>query len=149
MATRMMSTRGPTVGRIVIKFEVANYDDMALASRGALAPDKVRRQTISGVVDTGAAMLVLPASVVKKLGLRLKRKAKVRYADGRTRQRWEAAGAHITILDRDDTFSALAEPGRNDALIGAIVLEALDLLVDSKNGTLAPRDASGPVYEIE
>ena len=36
--------------------------------------DKVRRQTIAGVVDPGAAMLVLPQSVVKRLGLRLKGK---------------------------------------------------------------------------
>jgi hypothetical protein len=52
-------------------------------------------------------------------------------------------------LGRDDTFSAVVEPNRKEALIGAIVLEALDLLVDSKNQRLVPRDASGPVYEIE
>jgi predicted aspartyl protease len=148
MATRTLSGE-KAVGRFSVEFELANYEDMALANRGLLPPDKVRRQTIKGVVDNGAAMLVLPQSVVKQLGLRLKRKAKVRYADGRTRLRWEAAGAHVELLGRDDTFSAVVEPQRKDALIGAIVLEALDLLVDSRNQRLIPRDASGPIYEIE
>jgi hypothetical protein len=34
-------------------------------------------------------------------------------------------------------------------LIGAIVLEDLDLMVDCQWQQLVPRDPSGPVYEIE
>src|SRR5262249_43462165 len=137
------------VGRINIEFEVANNDDLALVRRGLLKPDKVRRKTIPGIVDSGAAMLVLPESIVKELGLELGAKAKVRYADGRRAQRREAKGASIKLLGREDTFTALVEPKRETALVGAIVLEALDLLVDCKEQRLIPRDPSGPVYEIE
>lgn len=35
------------------------------------------------------------------------------------------------------------------AMIGAIVLEALDLLVDCKNQRVVPRDPRSPIYEIE
>jgi len=35
------------------------------------------------------------------------------------------------------------------ALIGAIVLEDLDLLVDCQNQRVVPRDPSGAIYEIE
>ncbi len=35
------------------------------------------------------------------------------------------------------------------ALIGFMVLEALDLLVDCQQQRLVPRDPSGPIYEIE
>ena len=34
-------------------------------------------------------------------------------------------------------------------LIGAMVLEGLDLLVDCQRQRLIPRDPSGPIYEIE
>jgi hypothetical protein len=44
---------------------------------------------------------------------------------------------------------AIVEPKRETALIGAMVLEGLDLLVDSKNQRLIPRDPSGPIFEIE
>lgn len=137
------------VGRVNIEFEVTNYDDVARARAGDIKPDQVRRKTISGVVDPGAAMLVLPESVVKELGLPLGGKVKVRYADGRRTVRREAKAALVTILGRDDTFTAVVEPKRKDALIGAIVLEALDLLVDCKEQRVFPRDPSGPIYEIE
>ena len=137
------------VGRFSVEFEVANNDDLALARRGMLRADQVRRQTISGVVDPGAAMLVLPQAVVKQLGLPLGDKIKVRYADGGRAQRREAENVYVKLLGRHFTFNALVEPKRDTALIGAIVLEALDLLVDCRDQRLVPRDPSGPIYEIE
>jgi hypothetical protein len=138
-----------SAGRFGIDIEVANNDDLALMYRGRLPPDQVRRETISGVVDPGAAMLVLPQAVVKRLGLRLGGTAKVRYADGRRAQRREAKGVFLKLLERDDTFTAIIEPKRTTALVGAIVLEALDLLVDCKTRRVVPRDPSGAIYEIE
>jgi hypothetical protein len=43
----------------------------------------------------------------------------------------------------------MVEPKRPNALIRAIILEALDLLVDCKAEQLVSRDSAGPVYEIE
>src|SRR6266851_9344981 len=145
-----MRTKGANgVGRFSVDFEIANNDDLALVRRGVLPADQVRRQIISGVVDPGAAMLVLPQAVVKQLGLPLGGKIKVRYADGRRAQRREAEGAFVELLGRHSTFSALVEPKRTEALIGAIVLEDLDLLVDCSRQRLIPRDPRGPLYEIE
>jgi predicted aspartyl protease len=140
---------GNLVGRFSVEFEVANNDDLALARRGVMPADQVRRRIISGVVDPGAAMLVLPQAVVKELGLPVGGKIKVRYADGRRAQRREAKGVHVELLGRDAVFDALIEPKRDTGLIGAIVLEALDLLVDSRRSRLIPRDPDGPFYEIE
>jgi predicted aspartyl protease len=135
------------VGKFSVEFEVANNDDLALVRRGHLAPDQVRRQRISGVVDTGAALLVLPQAVVKSLGLPLGDKIKVRYADDRRAERRKAEQVYVELLGRHDIFSAIVEPKRQEALIGAIVLEDLDLLVDSKNQRLIPRDPEGPIFE--
>jgi predicted aspartyl protease len=137
------------VGRFSVEFEVANYDDMVRARDGALAPNQVRRQTISGLVDPGASKLVLPEAVVKQLGLPLAGSIKVTYADGRQAQRRETKGVYVELLGRNDTFSAIVETKRKTALIGAIVLEDLDLLVDCSRQRLVPRDPSGPIYEIE
>jgi predicted aspartyl protease len=145
----MRTKGGNGMGRFSVDFEVANNDDLALVRRGLLPADQVRRQTISGVVDPGAAMLVLPQAVVEQLGLPLGRKIKVRYADGRRAQRREAKGALIKLMGREDTFTAVIEPKRDTALIGAIVLEALDLLVDNRRARLIPRHPDGPLYEIE
>jgi predicted aspartyl protease len=145
-----MKTRGKNgMGRFNVEFEVANYGDMILAQRGLMPEDQIRRQTVQGVVDSGAARLVLPQSLVKHLGLTLGEKMVVRYADGRRAERRQAEGVYVELLGRHSTFTALVEPKRDTALIGAIVLEDLDLLVDCKKQRLIPRDPHGPIYEIE
>jgi predicted aspartyl protease len=128
---------------------MANYVDVVNAEKGLLGPEQVRRQVISGVVDCGAAKLVLPADVAKQLGLRLTDPITVRYADGRKARRRVAEGAYVELLGRRGIFNAIVEPKRETALIGAIVLEDLDLLVDSLHERLVPRDPSGAVFEIE
>jgi predicted aspartyl protease len=137
------------VGRFTVEFEIVNNNDLVLQQGGHLPADKVRRQRLAGFVDSGAAKLVLPQAVVKQLGLPLGNKIKVRYADGRQVERRVAEGAYVELNGRHGTFSAIVEPRRTTALIGAIVLEDLDLLVDCQGQQLVPRDPSGPVYEIE
>jgi len=137
------------VGRFSLEVEVGNYGDVTLMHRGLLPPDQVRRETIQGLVDSGATKLVLPEAVVKRLGLDLGDKVKVRYADGRQAQRREAKGVFLKLLGRDGTFTAISEPKRETALIGAIVLEDLDLLVDCSTQRVVPRDPRGAIYEIE
>src|SRR5215475_11756430 len=132
--------RSGAVGKFSVDFDVSNYGDVVLAREGQLAPEKVRRARIRGVVDTGAVSLVLPAAVVKQLGLPKGSRTKVRYADGRKATRDVVDDAYLEILGRHSTFQAIVEPKREDALIGAIVLEALDLLPDCRGERLVPRD---------
>jgi predicted aspartyl protease len=137
------------VGRFTVEIEVANYEDLVLARHGTLPPDQVRRETIQGLVDSGATRLVLPQDVVKRLGLPLGDPVKVRYADGRRAKRRAVKGVFLQLLGRDGTFTAICEPRRENALIGAIVLEDLDLLVDCVAQRVVPRDPSGTTSEIE
>ena len=109
----------------------------------------LRRETIRGVVDTGATKLVLPTDLVKRLGLPLGKPVKVRYADGRQANRHRAEGVYVELLGRHGTFTAVVEPGRQTALVGAIVLEDLDLLVDCVDQRVVPRDPGGETFEIE
>lgn len=138
-----------SVGRFSIEFQVANSRDIIKAEDGTLPKDQVRRVTIRGVVDSGAARLVLPKSVVQQLGLPLADKVKVRYADGRRRTRDTAEFVQVEIQGRRGSFTALVEPSRTEALIGAIVLEDLDYLVDCKHQRLVPRDPRFIISEIE
>ncbi len=140
---------GNGVGRIHIEVEVSNYEDVSRARRGLLAPDKVRRLIVPAVVDSGAARLVVPQFVVKRLDLQPSCKIEVTYADGRRATRDQVDGVSLEILGRRGFYSAVVEPRRRSALLGVIVLEDLDLLIDPKNERLVPRDPRGPIYEIE
>ena len=145
-----MRARGGTgLRRFSAEIEVANYEDLVLARRGLLPEGQVRREKIEGLVHSGATKLVLPEAVVKRLGLSLGNPIKVRYADGRRATRREVKGVFVQLLGRDGTFTAICEPKRDTSLIGAIILEDLDLLVDCVTQRVIPRDPAGATYEIE
>jgi predicted aspartyl protease len=137
------------MGRFAVQIALANRDDIGDLRRKKISADQVRRAVIAGVVDSGASRLVIPGSVVKQLGLPITSKAKVRYADGRKAVRQVVDDVYLELLGRHGTFTAIVEPKRRTALIGAIVLEDLDLLVDCENQRLIPRDPRFVVSEIE
>ncbi len=137
-----------TVGRFSTDFIVANNLDKELAAAGRLASAKVRQMTISGVVDPGAVKLVLPRAVVLKLGMRISGTVPVKYANGHIAERETVDGVSVELLGRHGVFNAIVEPKRRDALIGAIVLEDLDFLVDPKYQRIIPRDPRHPSFEL-
>jgi predicted aspartyl protease len=83
------------MSRFYVTFEVANNDDLAAARLGHLAPEKVRRVTIQGLVDSGASRLVLPKKVVDQLGLPVTEYLKVKYANRRRAKRPVVQGVHV------------------------------------------------------
>jgi predicted aspartyl protease len=87
--------------------------------------------------------------IAQQLGLEAAGSAKVRYADGRTAERTIVKGISLVYGGREGLFSAIVEPGRESVLIGAIVLEELDFVVDCVNQRLVPRDPKQIVSEAE
>lgn len=137
------------MGRVTVEIELRNRGDSILVERGLLSPDKVRIARIPGVVDTGATQLVVPAQVAEALGLKKVGEAFVPFADNRRESRGIVEDAEVLMLDRRATFQAVVEPNREDALIGAVVLETLDFIVDCKLPKLVPRDPHRILAEIE
>lgn len=145
----MDTIREPGMGRFSVEVELANDKDLINAEAGLIPPDQVRRARIRGVVDSGATRLVIPESLAQQLGLDTSKTIQVRYADGRVADRPIAQRVHLTYGGRDSIFNAIVEPDRESALIGAIVLEDLDFLVDCTNGRLVPRDPKQIISEVE
>lgn len=137
------------MGRFSVEVELANDADIMQAEIGVLALEKVRRMRIRGVVDSGATRLVIPETVAQQLGLQLAGSVKVTYADGRSAERSVVRRVQLTYGGRDSIFNAIVEPGRQSALIGAIVLEDLDFLIDCVGQRLVPRDPNKIVSEVE
>jgi hypothetical protein len=137
------------MGRVTVDVDLANYWDVLRARDGHIPPDDVRRATVSGIVDSEAARLVLPPHVVQALGLQTDDETNVRYADYRTARRPIVHNVWLELCGRGSHFSAIVEPDRTDALIGAIVLEELDLIVDCTRNEVRPRDPHRIISEIE
>jgi predicted aspartyl protease len=145
-----MATVGAVeMGRVSVEIALANYRDIVRADDGELLAKDIRRSSAPGIVDTGAARLVIPARVMHELGLREDGDTSVRYADQRTARRPIVRDVWLELCGRGSNFTAIVEPDREDALIGAIVLEELDLIVDCTRGEVRPRDPERIISEIE
>jgi predicted aspartyl protease len=128
------------MGQVNVEFTVVNDQDLTLAEKGTLPQDQVRKVRVKGLVDTGANWLVLPKAVADHLALPATKPMLVEFGDGRLELRDVVDHAWVEMCGRHGTFRAIVEPNRSDALIGAIVLEDLDLLVDCSNQVLQPRN---------
>jgi predicted aspartyl protease len=146
----MMTKAGDNgMGRILVQVELTNAEDVVRAKDGSITPDKVRRLIVEGTVDTGANYLVLSGKMVKDLGLPDSGETFVRYADRRRGRRRMVENVRVDLLGRHGIFRALVEPRRDTALIGAVVLEDLDMVVDCRTQTIRPRDPRGIIGELE
>ncbi|MBM3333177.1 retroviral-like aspartic protease family protein [Candidatus Sumerlaeota bacterium] len=126
------------MGRVTEKIKVTNLLD----------PGKTVE--VEALIDTGAMMLVLPQNIVNELGLRKMREARVRYANN-TRETKPIYGVvTVEIAGRAGEFDVLAEPEGSQSLVGQIILEQLDLIVDpiARKAMPNPRSPEMPLVEI-
>jgi predicted aspartyl protease len=101
-------------------------------------------------VDTGATMLVLPQTVVDELKLPVQRRIMVKYANEVTAERDIVWGVEVEICGRKGVFEAVVEPNKTYALLGAIVMETLDLIVEPRDLKIYSNPRSIlPMAEIE
>ena len=135
------------MGEISALVELENTADRNIASEGLRDRATIRRTQVTGVVDTGAVMLVLPENVVDRLGLERQRKVVVSYADERKESRAVAGPVTVHIGNRFMITECVVGPPLSEPLIGQIVLEALDLIADCTNRTVTPRPES-PDYPL-
>ena len=137
------------MGRVPIQVNLANYRDVILAEHGDLPAENVRRLTVAGIADSGASGLVIPKSVAKELGVPVTGRTVVNYGDRRQGTRAMVKDVELELIGRKGTFQAVVEPKRENVLVGAIVLQTLDLLVDCPKECVRPRDPEHVTHEIE
>ncbi len=130
------SSADSSMGAVYSTSKLTSATDEAMISRGVLAPQHLRQHEEKALVDTGAVHLVISQQIAQKLGLRILDHQGVEFADGRK----ETVGVTEAILieceGRRTTEDALVV-GKG-ILIGQVVLEKLDLLVDCRQQKLIP-----------
>ena len=105
---------------------------------------------VEAVIDTGATMVVLPRDIVEELGLRKMREVKVRYANNKVETRPIYGVVNIELKGRSANLDVLVEERGSQPLIGRVLLELLDLIVEPKTRRVIPNPASPemPMMEI-
>lgn len=136
------------MGEIVVTAKLENTEDRGGFKRGLQDEASIRSTSIEAIVDTGAAMLVLPQNVVERLGLEAQRIAVVTYADDRKEERPVAGPVTIELCGRYMHTSCIVGPPLSEALIGQIVLQELDLIADCARHDLRPRVPDYPLLSL-
>jgi len=139
------------VGEVRVQVELENTVDRELVRRGMMRDEDVRRLVVPILVDTGAAMLMLPEDMAEALGLRVLRTAVVAYADQRTDEHPVAGSVTVRVAGREATLECVVGPPGSEPLLGQVVLEIVDLLVDCPRQRLVPRPESPflPSYKMK
>jgi clan AA aspartic protease len=137
------------MGEVKVEVKLENTTDRELVLRGLLKEEQVRSFNVHLIADTGAAMLVLPQDEVEALGLREIRKAVVRYADERKEERAVAGPVTVRVDGRAATVDCIVGPPNSEPLLGHVVLEIMDLLVDPLQQKLIPRPESPFLPELK
>jgi clan AA aspartic protease len=131
------SDGGENVGKVIEKIKITSL----------LEP--IKSMEVEAVVDTGATMVVLPQDIVDRLGLNKIREVNVKYANNRTESKTIYGVVTLEVKGRTGNFDVLAEAENSQPLIGQVVLEILDLVVDPRTRTLIPNPMSPEMPMVE
>ena len=127
------------MGEVRTKVVITNAVDEALARRGKISSDEIRRYEADAMIDTGAVRTVIPSHVAQQLGVESRGQRVVQYADGRNDTVELTEAIIIKILDRDTLEEALILG--DEVLIGQTVLEKTDVMVDCTGQRVIPNPA--------
>jgi len=137
------------MGEVRTKVKLSNSYDESRRQRGEITKDEVRRYEADALVDTGAVSPVIPANVVKMLGLLSRGQRVAEYADGRKDIVEITEPIIFNIIGRETEEGAMVLG--DEVIIGQTILEVLDLQVDCRNQKLIPNPAhpDQPVVKIK
>ena len=124
------------MGAVRVNIRLTNGADEALVRTGQLRLEDIRGYEGEALVDPGSVETVIPATVMKQLGLPAMDRISVKYADGRNEVVDKAAPLMVYLLDRHAVGEALVLG--DEILIGQTILESMDLHVDCYNQRLIP-----------
>ena len=107
-----------------------------LAEDGFMKPEDVRSMVVKdALVDPGASRLSMPKSLIQQLGLTPVGKTKAMTANGIV-DRTVYSEVEFTILDRTESIKVTDLPDSAPVLVGHMVMELLDLCLDTKQGVI-------------
>ena len=91
--------------------------------------------TLKFLIDTGATESMVPASELRKIGIKPATSRTYELANGQI-QAFDIAVAEISFLDETIFGEILFGPDNTEPLLGAMALQSAGILVDLRNETL-------------
>jgi clan AA aspartic protease len=137
------------MGLTYANIELLNAGDVENTRRHLIGEDEIRKISISCLVDTGAITMIINEEMRETLGLSIIGTRQGQLADGRKMMLPVAGPIEIRFEDRFCTTNALVVAEANEALLGAIPMEEMDLWIHPANNLLTPLHPDGAVMILK
>ena len=124
------------MGLITANIELVSAEDMALARRGYISEDKIKRTCVDALVDSGAYMLCINEHIKNQLDLPVVNKMEAELADGTMRQVDVVGPVIVNFKNRTTSCNAAVMPGDSEVLLGAIPMEDMDVVLVPRMQTI-------------
>lgn len=138
-----------TKGTVLVKVRIENWYDLAQASDGRIADDRVHRIEIDNArVDESETYLCMPRRLIEQLALDRSCTGRDRTPKGTVT--FPTYGpVRLTVLDRDCDIDVKEVPESRGVLLGFVVLGSLDLVVDPEGQRLIGNPDHGGKFMID
>ena len=137
------------MGIIRTAITLKNAIDVHNAQEGFIKEHEIRQTSINALVDTGAWTMVINEEMQKELGLRVTRTDTGTLADG-TQSMYNIVGPLVVAWkDRSAICEALVLPDAEEALLGAIPLEAMDLTINPRKEEIVGAHGEQIVHSVK
>jgi clan AA aspartic protease len=136
------------MGQVHVRVVLTSHREAVMARLGQLDANQVHRYETEALIDTGAVRSTIPPAVADRLGLFRLGHTDAKYADGRVEEVDVTEAIAIEILGREAVTTAMVLG--EQILLGVIVLEELDLMVDCHRNRLVPSQGTWdqPVFRV-
>jgi clan AA aspartic protease len=136
------------MGTFKEEITLENIKDRGFAERGYIKESEIRTLKVEAMPDTGAWTLVINEDVRQELGLTIKETSQSTLADGKANTYGITEGVEIRWKDRYTVLPAVVVPDAKDILLGALPLEAMDLMVDPVHQRLVGVHGDQPLHVL-
>ena len=136
------------MGLVHAEIILKNAGDLTNVRRGFIKEPEIRQTTVTAMVDTGAATLIINEDIRQQLGLAVEDTYQAKLADGSAQIYHYSEPVQIQWKNRKAICQAVVVPHADDVLLGAIPLEAMDLIVNPLKQELIGAHGDEAVYRI-
>lgn len=117
------------MGLVYADIELINAIDLGLARRHIIGEEEIKRMQVTMLVDTGSIYMCINESVQAQLQLSVVEKRKGQLANGSIVEYDVVGPIEVRFKNRRCVVDAMVLPGDNELLLGAILLEDMDVLI--------------------
>ena len=134
------------MGTFMEEITLENIIDRGFADRGHIKEAEIRSLTVEAMPDTGAWTLVINEDICQKLGLTIRGSTVSSIADGKASSYPVTQAVKIQWKNRSTELPAVVVANAKHVLLGALPLEAMDLIVDPVRGQLTGAHGDEPLH---